>query len=188
MVCLASVRSVDVEAKCEAGGDVREAQSKTDDTAHVSQHAAECRAVSRCWCVGDGGRQARHAEGDTERDGETGQCACGDVSHLPVGVAKVEARGGASVGARWSVAVGGRGVGGERRVRWFVVAVAVRVDDILDVVPLVYVNITRRGFDLDLEAEVVVASLCEGKAVLELLDDANGEDRRGRWDRRRRRG
>ena len=82
---------------------------------HVSQHAAERRAVSWCGRVGDGGRRARHAGEDAEREGEAGQCACGDVSHLSVGVAKVEACGGAGVGAGWSVAVGGREVGGEWR-------------------------------------------------------------------------
>ena len=69
-------------------------------------------------------------------------CVCGDVSHLPVGVAKIEARGGAGVGARWSVAVGGREVGGEWCARWFTVTAAVRLDDLLDVVSLVYVDDT----------------------------------------------
>ena len=46
----------------------------------------------------------------------------------------------------------------------FAVTVSVRLGDLLGVVPIVYVGDTRLGFDL--EAEVVVAPLCDGEASL----------------------
>ena len=71
------------------------------------------------------------------------------------------ARGGAGGGTRWSVAIGGSEVGGGWRACWFAVAVAVRVDDFLDVVPLVYVDDARWG--VDLEAEVASLPSVMGK-------------------------
>ena len=74
------------------------------------------------------------------------------------------------------MAVGGREVGGEWCARWFAATVAVRLDNLLDVVSLVYVDDARRG--VNLETGVVVASLCEREASLQPLADARFEDHR----------